>query len=77
MFHDLKGKTIASAVRYKLDGFRDIPILKLKFTDGTHCCIQSTFGSYDESGAFEPAEDYYPRYIGRTDDIENITPIDA
>jgi hypothetical protein len=75
MFHDLKGKTIASAVRYKLDGYRDIPILKLKFTDGTHCCIQSTFGGYDESGAFEPAEDEYPCIIDRNDDIEGITPI--
>jgi hypothetical protein len=75
MFHDLKGKTIASAVRYKLDGFRDIPILKLKFTDGTHCCISADYGGYEESGKFEPAEGEYARYIDRNDDIENITPI--
>ena len=75
MFHDIIGKTIVRATRYKLDGFRDVPILKLKFSDGTHCCIQATYGSYDESGAFEPAEDEYPCIIDRNDDIEDITPI--
>jgi len=71
MFNDLIGKTIAKATRYKLTKFDDEPILKLEFTDGTHCCVLATYGGYTGD-----SEDEYPAFIGRKDDAGDMTPID-
>lgn len=52
---DLIGKTIKEAYRLKARDHSDIAWLRLVFTDGTECHVQSSYGSYscDESALEE------------------------
>ena len=63
---DLVGKTISCATQMKFQEYDDVPVLALKFTDGTSCFIVAEYGGYTGG-----SEDEYPRYIYITDDIEN------
>ena len=71
MFDDIIGKTVAKATRYKLAEYDDEPVLRLDFTDGTHCCVLARYGGYTGN-----SEDEYPAFIGRNDDIGGITPVE-
>lgn len=71
MFNEIIGKTITKADLYRLADYDDKPVLKLEFTDGTHCCVVATYGGY--SGE---SEDEYPCFITRNDAITNIIKLD-
>lgn len=57
-FKDLIGKTIAEATLLKYPETDDEAWLRLRFTDGTECVLESTYGGWTGSSI-----DEYPAYI--------------
>ena len=65
-FKDLVGKTITSTTHMRYKDLDDIGFLKLTFSDGTHCIIESSYGGYTENSRGE-----YPTNISILDDPED------
>jgi len=65
---DLIGKTISSAEKMSPHGYEEKPFLRLGFTDGMHCFIEASYGSFQDETS---REGEYPRYIDIRDSIED------
>ena len=68
-FSELIGKTIINTQLMKKNGYDDEAWVRLDFTDGTHCFVVSSYGSY--SGK---SEDEYPAFIFLQNEVEGLIP---
>jgi hypothetical protein len=57
-FSDLVGKTISEAVLLKCPGLDDEAWLRLRFTDGTECVLEATYGGFTGNSV-----DEYPSFL--------------
>ena len=61
-FNEMVGKTIAAVKHQKLIEWDDEGFLRVEFTDGTHCTIESGYGNCTGE-----SEDEYKTVIGIAD----------
>lgn len=66
---ELIGKTIVNTQFMKKNGYDDEAWVRLDFTDGTHCFVVSSYGSF--SGE---SEDEYPAFIFLQNEVEGLIP---
>ena len=65
---ELIGKTIVNTQFMKKNGYDDEAWVRLDFTDGTHCFVVTSYGSF--SGE---SEGEYP-YISLQNEVEGLIP---
>jgi hypothetical protein len=68
---DLVGKTITEATLLKYPELDDEAWLRLRFTDGTECMLEATYGGYSGNSV-----DEYPAYLViRQEPPRNLVPV--
>jgi hypothetical protein len=67
---NLIGKIISNVENMHKPGYDDSGWLRLTFTDGTSCIIESSYGTYTGKSI-----DEYPSTLFILDDVENLVPI--
>lgn len=66
---ELIGKTIVNTQFMKKNGYDDEAWVRLDFTDGTHCFVVASYGSF--SGE---SEGEYPAFIFLQNEVEGLIP---